>query len=39
MPPSYEVMSEQGDIILQPNQEVELLFKYLTLREVPILAD
>jgi hypothetical protein len=39
MPPTYEVMTEQGDIILQPNQEVELLFKFLTLREVPILPD
>ena len=38
-PPSYEVMTEQGDVMLQPGEECELLFKYLTLREVPLLPD
>lgn len=38
-PASFEVMTEAGDIILQPNEEVELLFKFLTLREVPAFAD
>ena len=38
-PPSYEIMTESGDLMLEPNQEVELLFKYLTLREVPVLID
>jgi len=32
-------MTEAGDIDLQPGDEVELLFKFLTLREVPVLPD
>jgi hypothetical protein len=38
-PSSYDVMTEAGDIDLQPGDEVELLFKFLTLREVPVLPD
>lgn len=38
-PPSFDVLTEQGDVILQPNEEVELLFKFLTLREVQLLPD
>ena len=35
----YDVLTEGGDVILQPGEEVELLFKFLTLREVPLLPN
>jgi hypothetical protein len=38
IPSSYEMVTESGDIDLGPNEEVEVLFKFLTLRDVPILS-
>lgn len=32
-PNSWESMTPSGDVILQPNDEIELLFKYFTTRE------
>ena len=37
-PSSYEVMTETGDIDLKPNEEVEVLFKFLSVRDTPVLA-
>ena len=34
-PRSYEYMTENGDIDLPPNEEIEVLLKFLTIREVP----
>ena len=34
-PKSYEYMTETGDIDLPPNEEVEVLLKFHTIREVP----
>ena len=36
-PSSYEMMTETGDIDLKPNEEVEVLFKFLTIRDTPVL--
>jgi hypothetical protein len=36
-PKSFDVMTETGDIDLKPNEEVEVLFKFLTTRDVPAL--
>ena len=39
-PSSFEYMTEAGDIDLPPNEEIEVLLKFLTVREVPaILGD
>jgi hypothetical protein len=32
-PNTWDCITKSGDIILKPNDEVEVLFKYLTLRE------
>jgi hypothetical protein len=37
-PSSYEMMTETGDIDLKPNEEVEVLFKFLTVRDTPVLG-
>jgi len=31
-------MTDSGDIDLKPNEEVEILFKFLTVRDTPLLA-
>ncbi len=36
-PKSYDLMSETGDIDLGPNEECEILLKFLTFRDVPLL--
>ena len=35
VPHSYEVMTETGDIDLSANEEVEVLFKFITTRDTP----
>jgi hypothetical protein len=37
-PTSYDMMTETGDIDLKPNEEVEIIFKFLTVRDTPMLA-
>jgi hypothetical protein len=37
-PSSYDMMTETGDIDLKPNEEVEVLFKFITVRDTPMLA-
>ena len=37
-PTSYDCMTENGDIDLPPQEEVEVLLKFLTTREVPTIA-
>lgn len=31
-------MTETGDVDLKPNEEVEVLFKFITVRDTPVLA-
>ena len=35
-PVDYDAIQSTGDIFLRPNDEVELLFKYMTTREVSV---
>jgi hypothetical protein len=37
-PKSYEFVTENGDIDLPPNEEIEILVKFLSIREVPVVA-
>ncbi len=32
-PPSFDAITRRGDILLKPNQKIDLLFKFLTKRE------
>lgn len=38
-PNNYDVMTNQGDIFLQPDETIEILFKFITLRDVSPIAD
>jgi len=33
-PFAYDIITPNGDVILKPNDEVELLFKYMSVRDV-----
>ena len=33
-PFAYDIITPSGDVILKPNDEVELLFKFMSVREV-----
>lgn len=35
-PKSYEMMTDTGDIDLGPNEQVEVIVKFMTFREVPL---
>lgn len=35
-PPSFDAITRRGDILLKPRQKIDLLFKFLTTREVSL---
>lgn len=35
-PPSFTAITRRGDIQLRPNEKIDLLFKFLTKREVSL---
>ena len=35
-PPSFDAITRRGDILLKPGQKLDLLFKFLTTREVSL---
>ena len=35
-PPSFDIIRRSGDILLKPGQKIDLLFKFLTKREVSL---